>query len=432
MYNLYYRNYLKIIGRRILVEKQERFNQLEAIVQEYKDEPFSINIARGIPSSEQLNLSNDLLKGLNKDDYFSDDPRDVRSYGGLLGIKEARELFSELLEVAPEETIVGGNSSLQLMYITLNMLMYTGENPWHKQGKIKFLCPSPGYDRHWNMLNRLNIQMIPIELTGKGPDMDEVEKLVQEDENIKGIFCVPKYSNPTGEVYSTETINRLAKMKTKADDFVVLWDNAYAVHHLTDKKIEIENILELSKKANHPNRPYIFVSTSKITFPGSGVAAIGTSTDNVNKLEKELGNQILSFDKINQKRHVLFLKNKSNILKHMDQHAGIIKPKFDLILNQLADYFGDTDMDVKWTRPRGGYFIHIEPKEGTASEIVSLMQDIGVKLTPANAPYPHGKNPKDNSIRIAPTFAEMDELEKAIPALTQGIEYVILKKELDE
>lgn len=413
------------------MEKQERLDELEAVIQDYKKNPFSINIARGIPSSDQLDLSNDLLNGVNKDDYFSDDPRDIRSYGGLLGIKEARELFAELLEVTPQETVVGGNSSLQLMYITLNMLMYTGENSWNEQGEVKFLCPSPGYDRHWNMLERLNIQMIPIELTGEGPDMDEVEKLVQEDESIKGIFCVPKYSNPTGEVYSTETINRLAKMETKADDFVLLWDNAYAVHHLTDEKVEIENILELSKKANHPNRPYIFVSTSKITFPGGGVAAIGASTRNVRKLEKELENQILSFDKINQKRHVRFLKNKSTTLKHMEKHAEIIKPKFDLILEQLQDYFQDSDIDIDWTEPKGGYFIHIEPKKGTAHKIVSLMQEFGVKLTPANASYPYGENPKDNSIRLAPTFAEINELKKAIPALMQCIEYVTLNKELN-
>lgn len=411
------------------MEKEERLNQLEPIIQGYKADPFSINIARGVPSSEQLDLSNDLLNTLDSDHYLSDDPRDIRSYGGLLGIKEAREMFAELLEITPEETIAGGNSSLQLMYITLNRLMYTGENPWYKQGEIKFLCPSPGYDRHWNMLERLNIQMIPIELTGEGPDMDKVEKLVQEDESIKGIFCVPKYSNPTGEVYSTDTIQRLAQMKTKADDFIIMWDNAYIVHHLTDEKAEIENILELAKEANYPNRPYMFASTSKITFPGGGVAAIGTSVENVSKLEEELGNQILSFDKIKQKRHVLFLENKSNILKHMEKHAEIIKPKFDLILDHLENHFKNSNMEVEWTKPKGGYFIHIETKDGTASKIVDLMQDFGVTLTPANASYPKGENPKNNSLRIAPTFAKMEELEKAIPALMQCIEYVTLKSE---
>lgn len=429
MYNSYYRSFQKIIERKNFLEKEERLNQLKTIIQQYKDNPFSINIARGIPSAEQLDLSNDLLNTLDNDHYLSDDPRDIRSYGGLLGIKEARELFADLFDITPEETIVGGNSSLQLMYITLNMLMYTGENPWHKQGKVKFLCPSPGYDRHWNMLERLNIQMIPIELTGEGPDMDEVERLVQEDGDIKGIFCVPKYSNPTGEVYSADTIQRLAQMETKANDFVIMWDNAYIVHHLTEEKVEIENILELAKETNYPNRTYMFASTSKVTFPGGGVAAIGTSTDNVAKLEEELSKQILSFDKINQKRHVLFLKNKTSILKHMEKHAEIIKPKFDLILDHLENHFGSSNMEIKWTEPQGGYFIHIETKNGSASEIVDLMQDFGVTLTPANAAYPKGENPNNNSLRIAPTFAKMEELEKAIPALMQCIEYVTLKSE---
>jgi len=402
---------------------------LKKEIDELKKNSFSINIARGIPSKEQVDLSNDLLGSFLEDTPFqTDDPLDYRTYGGLLGIQEARDLFAEIFGISSKETIVGGNSSLQLMFITLNMLMHTGDQPWSKQNKeIKFLCPSPGYDRHFNMLNHLGIKMIPIELTGQGPDMDQVEELVKNDDSIKGIFCVPKYSNPSGEVYSDKTVERLAQLKTKAEDFVIMWDNAYAVHHLTDEKVEIANLLDLSIKAGYPERTYMYTSTSKITFPGGGVASIGTSEQNVDKLKNELSNQILSFDKVNQRKHVLFLKDKAHIEKHMEKHAAIMKPKFDLIIDKFEKEFAGDNQFVEWTSPKGGYFIHLETQDGCAAEIVQLMSDIGIKLTPANAAYPYGENSQDNSIRLAPSFAGLKELEQAVPVLIKIIKYVTLK-----
>lgn len=406
----------------------QRVYELTEKLEEHKRNPFKINISRGIPSPEQLALSKDLFNILDTDTVYSEDPVDIRNYGGLLGIQEARTLFGKLMGISAEETVVGGNASLQLMYIVLNMLMNTDDQAWVNQGyPIKFLCPSPGYDRHWNILNRLGIEMIPVPMTGHGPEMDMVEKWVQEDETIKGIFCVPKYSNPTGEVYSNKTIERLAQLETKSDDFVILWDNAYIVHHLTEERVEIKNILEEAKKHHNEDRIYQFVSTSKMTFPGSGVAAIGTSKNNVAKLVKELSSQIISFDKINQKRQVAFLKDIPTIEQLMDQHAQILQPKFAYILEELNKAFSANGW-VKWSEPKGGYFIHLETKEGLASEIVSKMNEIGIKLTPANAAYPNGDNPLDNSIRLAPSFASIEELKSAIPALIGIIELVTIDK----
>lgn len=408
---------------------ESRLDQVREQYERYKQRPFDINIARGIPAPEQLTLSEDLLKGLDLDSWESEDELDVRSYGGLLGIKEARRLFSELLGTTIEETIVGGNASLQLMYATLNHLMYTQENAWYKQGKVKFICPTPGYDRHWSMLDRLGIEMIPVNLTGTGPDMDEVEHLVQSDSAIKGIFCIPQYSNPTGEIYSEETVDKLAKMETAAEDFIIMWDNAYAVHHLTYEKTEVKNILAACKEAGYPNRPVMFVSTSKITLPGAGVAAIGASEERILQIAGELSKQIISFDKINQKRHVEFLKNKAGVEELMEKHAVILKPKFEWIQAIFEAYFSEERSKlVEWTDPKGGYFVHIKTKEECASEVVSKLKEIGITLTPANASYPHGKNPLDNSIRLAPSYARPDKLEVAVEALCVCIELVTLEK----
>lgn len=406
-----------------------RLEQVSMQYNLYKKRPFDINMARGIPSRKQLELSSALLNKLELPDWMSEDEQDIRNYGGLLGIREARKLFSDILKTSIDETLVGGNASLQLMYAVLVMHMFTGDNKWNKETVVKFLCPSPGYDRHWAMLERLGIEMIPVELTGEGPDMELVEKIVSQDSSIKGIFCIPTYSNPTGETYSDEVVERLAQMHTAAEDFLIMWDNAYAVHHLNNEHEEAQSILEACKKAGVPNRPYMFVSTSKITFPGAGVAAVGASEKNILRLAEELSTQIISFDKLNQKRHVLFLKDSNTIQALMEQHAKILKPKFDWIQSIFKAYFTeDREKFISWTNPNGGYFVHLTTMDGCAAEIVDRMGEIGIQLTPANATYPYGINPLDNSIRLAPSFIELDKLEVALEALCTCIELVTLEK----
>ncbi|GAB2491466.1 aminotransferase class I/II-fold pyridoxal phosphate-dependent enzyme [Alkalibacterium psychrotolerans] len=406
-----------------------RMETVRAQYELYKERPFDLTLARGIPSTDQLKLSEALINETPIENWYSKDELDIRNYGGLFGIQEARELFSQLLNTDVEETFVGGNSSLQLMYATINHLMFTSSNPWVKEDKVKFICPSPGYDRHWFMLDHMGIEMIPVELTGNGPDMETVEKLVSQDPAIKGMFVVPTYNNPTGETVSDEVVDRLANMHTAADDFVIIWDNAYVVHHLRDSKKQAKNILEAAKMALNPDRVIQFVSTSKMTIPGAGVAAIGASEARISELALAFSKQLISFDKLNQMRHVLFLKDKETIEKHMEKHAEILAPKFDWIDAILSAYFhGDRQSFVQWTKPEGGYFVHLTTQDGCATEIVDKMKQIGIELTPANAAYPYGNNPKDNSIRLAPSFAKPDDLEIAMEALCTCIELVTLEK----
>lgn len=412
-------------------EISERLEQLRSQYALYKNRPFDITIARGIPSTEQLKLSEALLNETRIENWYSEDELDIRNYGGLFGLKEARELFGKLLNTQVEETFVGGNSSLQMMYATLVHFMFTSKNRWSKEEKVKFICPSPGYDRHWFMLDHLGIEMIPVELTGQGPDMETVEKLVAQDPAIKGMFVVPTYNNPTGETISDESVTRLANMFTAYEDFVILWDNAYVVHHLTEHKKEASDLLKACKEAGNGNRVIQFVSTSKMTLPGSGVAAMGASEARINELALEFSKQIISFDKINQMRHVLFLKDRETIEQHMEKHAEILSPKFDWVDAILSAYFsGDRSAFVQWTKPEGGYFIHLTTQDGCATDIVEKMKAIGIELTPANAAYPYGINPKDNSIRLAPSFAKLDDLEIAMEALCTCIELVSLEKSL--
>lgn len=412
-------------------QKESRLDIVRAQYALYKERPLDLTIARGIPSKKQLKLSEGLVNDVKIEDWSSEDEIDIRNYGGLYGIKEARELFGSLLNTTMEETFVGGNSSLQLMFAVLSHHMHTKDNAWSKgqDQPIKFICPSPGYDRHWFMLEHLGIEMIPVELTGNGPDMEVVEKLVSQDPSIKGMFVVPKYNNPTGECVSDDVVDRLAAMHTAAEDFLILWDNAYVVHHLTDEKVEVKDIFEASKTAGNPDRVIQFVSTSKMTLPGSGVAAMGASVDNLKEMAHHFGKQLISFDKINQKRHVAFLKDRETIDAHMEKHAELLSPKFDWIEAILQAYFhGDRESFVSWTSPKGGYFVHLTTQEGCATEIVKKMTDIGIAFTPANAAYPYGNNPLDNSIRLAPSFASLDNLEIAMEALCVCIEMVTLEK----
>ncbi|WP_423189190.1 aminotransferase [Alkalibacterium sp. f15] len=395
----------------------------------YKERPMDLTIARGIPSQKQLKLSEALINDTKIEGWLSEDDIDIRNYGGLYGIREARELFGTLLNTTVEETFMGGNSSLQLMFAVLSHYMFTADEPWNKEETVKFICPSPGYDRHWFMLEHLGIEMIPVELTGNGPDMEVVEKLVSQDPAIKGMFVVPKYNNPTGESVSDEVVDRLANMHTAEENFLILWDNAYAVHHLTEEKVEVKDIFEACKTSGHPDRVVQFVSTSKMTLPGAGVAAMGASVDKIKEIADHFSKQLISFDKINQKRHVAFLKDKETIDAHMEKHAELLSPKFEWIEAILSTYFhGERRSFVSWTTPKGGYFVHLTTEAGCATEIVQKMSDIGISLTPANAAYPYGINALDNSIRLAPSFAKLDDLEIAMEALCICIELVTLEK----
>lgn len=409
-------------------EIDEQLVVLEKRYNEYIKNPMNLNITRGIPGDDQLALSEEMLSILNKpEDFLSENKIDIRNYGELTGILEAKKLFSNLLGSEIKETIIGGNSSLSLMYMVLTTKLFMGVNPWKSEVPVKFLCPSPGYDRHFSITEKLGFEMISVEMDENGPNMTEIEKLVLDDASIKGIWCVPTYSNPTGITYSDEVVERLANMKTKAPDFTIIWDNAYVVHHLSESKKVAKNILTACKKAGNPERPWAFCSTSKITFPGAGVSAVAASEKNITMLAKELSYQTIGFDKLNQMRHVKFLKNRDHLARHMENHAAILKPKFDLIQNKLNKDFNRSDL-LTWTNPKGGYFVHLTTMDGCATEIVEALEKIGVKVTKAGATYPKGYNPRDNSIRLAPTSVELDDLDQAIDAIGLCVKMVSLKK----
>ena len=414
-------------------EKQLRVEELRAIYDSFKEKPFQLNLKRGIPGKNQLALSESMLNILAPEDLYQETETDFRNYGVLTGIPEAKQFFSEVLEITTDEVIVGGNSSLQLMYTVLASKLFLGQpdrnSAWSKEKTIKFLCPSPGYDRHFNATEKLGFELIPIEMTSTGPDMDQVEALVANDASIKGIWCIPTYSNPTGVTYSNEVVERLSKMKTLAQDFVIMWDNAYVVHHLQETKEHVQDILATSKRYGTEKRVWMFCSTSKITFPGAGVAALGACKENIDWFTEVLSDQTIGFDKINQKRHVKFLKDKNHLLHHMEKHAELLKPKFDIITNIFKSYFNESTM-LEWTEPNGGYFVHLTTKDGCAARIVGLLANIGVSLTEANASYPYGVNPRDNSIRLAPTSISVEEIEAAVKAICLCVELVSLEKEL--
>ncbi|ALV21340.1 MULTISPECIES: aminotransferase class I/II-fold pyridoxal phosphate-dependent enzyme [Carnobacterium] len=405
-----------------------RIAELEKEYQHYLKSPMNLTITRGVPGKEQLALSEPMLGLLNKpEDFISQETIDIRNYGELTGIYEAKKLFSELLGAGIEETVIGGNSSLSLMYLVLTTKFFMGEHPWQAEEKVKFLCPSPGYDRHFSMTEHLGIEMIPVEMDENGPKMDEVERLVSNDAAIKGIWCVPTYSNPTGVTYSDEVVDRLATMTTKAPDFTILWDNAYLVHHLTDVHETAKNILTTCKTVGNADRVWMFCSTSKITFPGAGVAALAASKANVALIADELSYQTIGYDKLNQMRHVKFLQNPEQVAAHMAKHAAILKPKFDLIKEKLHERFDGKPL-VEWTEPAGGYFVHLTTLDGCATKIVAALDKIGVKVTNAGATYPYGKNPRDNSIRLAPTPVALADLDQAMNAIGLCIELVSLEK----
>ncbi len=386
---------------------------LEKQYADFQAQNLKLDMSRGKPAGTQLDLTNGILFTLTK--YITEDGVDARNYGGLDGIPEAKKLFSALLGIPTEKIIIGGNSSLNLMYDTMVrfMLFGTGGNaPWSRLEKIKFLCPSPGYDRHFGICEDLGIEMITIPMTEHGPDMDLVEKLAAEDPAIKGIWCVPLYSNPQGIIYSDETVDRLGSMKTAAPDFRIMWDNAYGVHHIyTENKVK--DIFEVCEKAGNPNRVFYFFSTSKITFPGAGVALLASSPENIVEIKKHMGMQTIGHDKLNQLRTVTYLKNPEGVRDHMEKLAAELRPKFDIVLETLDKELAGTGL-AKWTKPQGGYFVAIDTLPGCAKATVALAKAAGVTMTGAGATFPYRKDPNDTNIRIAPTYPTYDELKVAI------------------
>ena len=398
---------------------------------EFKSRGTTLDITRGKPCPEQLDLAGDMLDIINSGNYLTEDAADCRNYGGLDGIPEAKQLFAQYLEVAPEEIIIGGNSSLNMMHDTFMRAMVKGvaedSPPWVKLPEVKFLCPSPGYDRHFFICDYLNIDMITIEMNDTGPDMDQVEELVADDDGIKGIWCVPRYSNPTGVVYSDEVVDRLAAMKTKANDFRIFWDNAYAVHHLDDKPARLKNILTSCKQAGNPERVFIFGSTSKITFAGSGVAMMAGSPKNMALTKKQMAFQTIGPDKLNQLRHAMFFKNVAGIDDHMKKHAAILKPKFEAVQIALEKELAGKSI-ADWSRPGGGYFVSIDTLEGCAAAVVQMAAEAGVKLTPAGSTYPYMQDPLDRNIRIAPSFPPLEDIRSAMQLVGICIQLVSIEK----
>ena len=391
--------------------------ELTAKYKEYQGMDLSLNMARGKPSVEQLNLSMGMMDVLSSsDDLTCEDGTDCRNYGVLDGIAEAKELLADMMEVAPANVIIYGNSSLNVMYDTISRSVthgVMGSTPWCKLDKVKFLCPVPGYDRHFAITEYFGIEMINIPMTPDGPDMDLIEKLVAEDDAIKGIWCVPKYSNPQGYSYSDQTVRRMARLEPAAPDFRIYWDNAYCVHHLyDDQQDHLIEILAECKRAGNPDLVYKFASTSKISFPGSGIAAIATSPNNLEDIKKQLAHQTIGHDKVNQLRHVRFFGDIHGMVEHMRRHADILRPKFEMVEEVLERELGGLEIGT-WTSPRGGYFISFDSLPGCAKKIVARCKKAGVIMTGAGATYPYGKDPRDSNIRIAPSYPPLNDLKLA-------------------
>ena len=391
-------------------------HELQQNYEAFKARGLKLNLTRGKPSPAQLELSEELLALPGKGKYMAEGATDCRNYGVLQGLAEARRLFAGMVGAPAEQVLVANNSSLALMHdcVVYSLLKGTCDSaaPWGRQGEVAFLCPVPGYDRHFKICEDYGIRMIPVTMKPDGPDTDEVERLVAGDASIKGMWCMPKYSNPTGTTYSDAVIARLASMKTAAPDFRLFWDNAYGVHHLTDERVEIANMLDLCARHGHANRAFVFASTSKITIAGAGLALFAGSKENVKWLLARMMPRTIGPDKLNQLRHVLFLKNEAGIQELMDRHRALIGPKFWKVLEVFESRLVGVS-GVSWTRPKGGYFISLEVPNGCARRVVALAMEAGIELTPAGATHPYGKDPEDRTIRIAPTFPELAEVAQA-------------------
>jgi len=408
---------------------------LEKQYADAKAKGLKLDMSRGKPAVSQLDTVRGMMDVLSSaSDYKSEEGIECRNYGALEGIKEARILMSDLMGVPYDQVIVCGNSSLNVMYDTITRSMILGvmgEKPWCKLDKVKFLCPVPGYDRHFAITEQMGIEMIPVAMTENGPDMDVVEEYVNNDESVKGIWCVPKYSNPQGISYSDETVRRFAALKPAAKDFRIFWDNAYVVHHLyEDRQDEILDIISECEKAGNPDIVYEFASTSKISFSGSGISAIATSKANLDYIKKAMTIQTIGPDKMNQLRHVRYFKNLDGIKAQMKKHADLLRPKFDAVLSCLEEELGSLEIGT-WIKPNGGYFITFESLEGCAKAIVAKCKEAGVVLTSAGACFPYGKDPKDSVIRIAPSFPTPEEMAKATELFVLCVKLTSVEKLLE-
>ena len=406
----------------------------------FKASGLNLDLTRGKPSSSQLDLAN-ILDGALEGNYISDSGTDTRNYGGLTGLPEMRALGAEILGVNPTEVLVGGNSSLTLMYFNLLFAWQFGPSgldqngkgsAWKDEGAVKFLCPVPGYDRHFAICEELGIEMINIAMDENGPDMDQVEALVSSDPNIKGIWCVPKYSNPTGCVYSKDTVERLAKLGTIApSNFRVFYDNAYAVHNLSEPAPELPNIMEYCRKHGTENSVLQFTSTSKVTFAGAGVAFMASSEDNLKTVQSHLGIACIGPDKVNQLRHLKVIKNLSDLKTHMKKHASLLRPRFACVLEHLKQNFADSDL-AQWNSPEGGYFISFDTRPGLANEVIRLSAEAGVKLTPAGATFPYGNDPEDKNIRLAPSFPSVEDIDAAMAIFCNSVKLASVQQKLEK
>ena len=409
---------------------------LEAKFQEIKGKGLKLDMSRGKPSEAQLNLSMGMMDVLNSTtDLRCSVGVDCRNYGVLDGIPEAKELLADMTEVSPDNIIIYGNSSLNVMYDTVARSMthgVCGSTPWCKLDEVKFLCPVPGYDRHFAITEYFGIKMINIPMTESGPDMDLVEQYVNNDPAVKGIWCVPKYSNPQGITYSDETVLRFARLKPAAEDFRIYWDNAYGIHHLyEDKQDNLIEILMACKQEGNPDMVFKFCSTSKVSFPGSGVAAIGASKRNIDFIKQQMTIQTIGHDKLNQLRHVRFFKDIHGMVLHMRKHADILRPKFETVLNGLKNELGGLEIG-SWLEPRGGYFISFDALPGCAKAIVAKAKEAGLVMTPAGATFPYGKDPQDSNIRIAPSYPTPEELAVAVELFVLCVKLVSIDKILEE
>lgn len=405
--------------------------QLEEEYAKFKAQGLKLDMSRGKPGADQLSVSNGLLDAITSKDWEDNaagGSLEYRNYGILTGIRECKAIFADLLEVPAENVIVCGNSSLNMMfdYITQCMLTGSGAEPWKDQGEIKFLCPCPGYDRHFAIAEYYGIKLIPVKMNDDGPDMNAVEEMIK-DEKVKGMFCVPKYSNPTGATYSHEVVDRIAKMKPAAKDFRIIWDNAYIIHDLTDTPDSLENIFKVLKKYGNEDMVIEFTSTSKISFPGSGVAALAASENNIKMISSRMTVQTIGYDKLNQYRHVKFYKDVAGIKRVMKLHRAILAPKFKAVINEFDSSLKGLGI-ARWTKPNGGYFISLDVLSGTAKRVGELCKDAGVTLTTVGATYPHGIDPEDKNIRIAPSFPPVDELMTATKLLCLSVKLAAVEK----
>lgn len=424
--------YKQLNRSELLAQREELTKQFE----EVKAKGLTLDMSRGKPGTDQLDLAMPMLDLVDGQSQMKcENGMDCRNYGVLDGIPEAKKLMSAMIGTDPEHVIVFGNSSLNIMFDTVSRCMLKGVlggTPWCRLEKVKFLCPSPGYDRHFKVTEFFGVEMVTVPMLPTGPDMDVVEKLVSQDASVKGIWCVPKYSNPQGYTYSDETVRRFANLKPAAPDFRIFWDNAYCVHHLYEEEQDtLLNILEECQKAGNPDMVYEFASTSKVSFPGSGVSVMAASKENLDEVRKYLTTQTIGHDKINQLRHVKFFKDTQGIQDHMRKHADLIRPKFEAVLETLQRELGGLEIG-QWTTPRGGYFISFDSMEGCAKAIVAKAKEAGVVMTGAGATFPYGKDPKDSNIRIAPTLPSAQELATATEVFVLSVKLVSLEKLLGE